>query len=1123
MHSDFWFLDDGGQMGRLLRAHDWTDSPLGTPDGWPHALRIAIGICLGSTYPAAIYWGPELRLLYNDAWAPILAERHPWALGQRGQDVFPEIWGVVGPQFAEVVATGKGFTTSDQRLEMMRGGRMHETYWNYSFTPIRDETGGVAGVLNQGNETTRAVLAERARLAEVVRFRDLFEQAPGAIALLHGPDHVFELTNSAYVALTGDRPLLGRTVKEALPEVVDQGFTALLDHVFNSGEAFRASETPIILNRDGTPETRLLDFVYQPLKDANGVTTDIFVEANDVTERALAEARLRKSEERLQLALDASHGIGTWDWDIANNCVRADARFARLYGVDPVAAEAGESIETFFANIHPEDVPRVRAQIEAAMRSGDRFSSEYRIFDNTGKIRWVSAQGRCSYDDDGQPTRLPGVSFDITERRGAEEAARQATDELKSAIEAQAFIYGLADRQRSVDSPEEIMRLSASALAQRMNLDRVGFYRVGGDDIVQFGPCITNGRLPPLAGTMNAAKLGPALASYRESRTVVIANTAADPEYAESDIPKISPSGVGVPLTRGGVWVATLYANVAEPRAWSDEDVTFIETVAETAWDAVERAAAGIALRQSEEKFRAIANSIDPMVWSTLGDGFHDFFNDRWYEFTGVPYGSSDGEGWNEIFHPEDRERAWSVWRASLETGEAYHIEYRLRHHSGEYRWVLGRAQPVRDESGRIIRWFGTCTDIQEIMDAREVLARTREELEQAVVERTNQLMTAEERLRQAQKMEAVGQLTGGIAHDFNNMLAVVIGALDLLERRIAQGDADLDRYIIAAKDGASRAAALTQRLLGFARQQPLAPVPLDINRHVQGMIELLMRTLGEDIVIETQLATDVDTALVDPNQLENVVLNLSVNARDAMPGGGTLTIGTGSRTLDAEAASAMGVTPGQYVELTVADTGSGMSQETSARAFEPFFTTKGVGKGTGLGLSQAFGFARQSGGHVAIESALHAGTRVHLLLPRHGDLPAEAISVEETVPGGSPHEVILVVEDEERVRQYSVEALRELSYSVLQAPDGHEALRLLKLSQPVTLLFTDVVMPEMMGDELARRAQALRPELKLLFTSGYTPEEGRIAARLPDKGRLLAKPFGIAKLAKAIRSALEG
>jgi len=1123
MYSELRFLDHGGDMGRRIRAHDWQQNPMGTPDTWTQPLRFALGICMGSELPTAIYWGPELRLLYNDAWAAIPAERHPWSLGQRGQDVFPEIWDVVGPQFARVFETGEGFAAYDQRLDMIRGGRPHETYWNYSFTPIRDEYGQVVGILNQGNETTRAVLGERARLAEVERLRELFHQSPAAVALLHGPDHVFELANPAYAELIGHRDVIGKSVATALPEIAAQGFVEILDRVFTSGSTFRASETPVTLIRRGGEEIRLLDFVFQPIKDVNGVTTDIFVEANDVTERAEAEARLRRSEERLQLALDASNGVGTWNWDLVEHLVRADARFARLYGVDAEVADRGAAIEVFFERIHPDDLPRVRGEIDQAIRSGDRFQSEYRLLERNGNIRWVTAQGRCDYDDAGRAIRFPGVSFDVTERRLAEEAAKRSAAELKAATEAQAFVYGLSDRQRGLDSPEAIMRLTATALSRRLNLDRAGFYRVTPDGMIHYGPCVANDRLGPIDGTMPIERIGGAAAAYRLGKTLVIRDAPNDASYRDTAYPGMTTAAVGVPLMRGGAWVATLYANTADPRDWTSEEIELIEAVAETTWDAVERAVAVAGLRESEAKFRGIANSIDHMVWSTRPDGHHDYFNDRWYEYTGVPYGSTDGAAWNNVFHPDDQERSRALWKHSLETGEPYHIEYRLRHHDGNYRWVLGRATAVRDEEDRIVRWFGTCTDIQEIVDAREVLDRSRAELEQAVEERTRQLMSAEERLRQAQKMEAVGQLTGGIAHDFNNMLAIVIGALDMLERRIAQGSGDLDRYLVAARDGASRAAALTQRLLGFARKQPLAPVPLDVNAQVLGMIDLLMRTLGEDVTVETHLASDLDSALADPNQLENVILNLSVNGRDAMPGGGTLTIATSNRQIDPGDATTMGIAPGAYVSLSVSDTGMGMSQEVAARAFDPFFTTKGVGKGTGLGLSQVFGFAGQSGGHVGIDTAPGKGTRIELLLPRHGPpLSATTASAERNMPGGSPDEVILVVEDEDRVRSYSVEALRELGYTVLQATDALEALRLLERDQPVSLLFTDVLMPEMTGDELARIASAARPDMKILFTSGYTPDEAAISDALGAEGQLLPKPFGIDALAVKVRATLD-
>jgi PAS domain S-box-containing protein len=1121
MPAPLRFLDHRGEMPARIHDFDWAATPLGPIEAWPQALGFALNIALGSSFPTAIYWGPELRLLYNDAWSPIPADRHPWALGRPAAEVWADIWHLVGPEMERVLADGRGFAAYDQMLPMERGGTVKETWWNYSFTPIRDERGAVVGILNQGNETTRVVQAERARLAEVERLRELFQQAPGAVALLHGPEHVFEIANPAYLDLVGGRQLLGLPLAEALPEVVSQGFVALLDEVFRTGRTYRADSTPVALRRgEAQPETRLLDFVYQPIKDAGGVTTDIFVLANDVTERATATAALRESEERLQLALDSSLGVGTWFWDVASNVVTADDRFLKLYGVDDSAIRQGAPIEAFFANVHPDDLPMLQEQVARALATGERLVSEYRLVQSDGSCRWVSAQGRPILDAQGSALRFPGVSFDITERKNAEEAARAAAEELRQASEAQAFVYALAERQRTFETPDAVMHYAAGALAEHLELDRVGFYRLAADGTMRFGPCVARGNLPLLTGTVPIAGVGQeAIAAYRAGTTVVSSDTQRDAARLGQDIPRRAASVVGVPLLRGGEWVATFYVNQARPRAWSGEEIAFIEAVAEISWDAVERADALIALRESEEQFRAITNSIDQMVWATRADGFHDYYNDRWYEFTGVPYGSTDGEEWAQVFHPEDQARAWPLWQHCLATGETYHIEYRLRHHSGAYRWVLGRAKPLRDDAGNITRWFGTCTDIQEIVDAREVLARSREELESAVRERTEQLMQAEEQLRQAQKMEAVGQLTGGIAHDFNNMLAVVIGALDLLERRIAQGRTDVGRYVTAARDGATRAAALTQRLLAFSRQQPLAPAVIDVNAMIAGMTELLVRTLGEDVTVETQLPAGVHAVVADPNQLENVILNLAVNARDAMPGGGRLTVATADVRLDARHAAGLEVPPGDYVEVTVADEGVGMPPEVAERAFDPFFTTKGVGKGTGLGLSQVFGFIRQSDGAVRIDTQVGSGTAVRLYLPASGEAVATSsqAAADSELPRARAGESILVVEDEERVRSYSVEALRELGYAVTDARDGHEALALIDRGERVSLLFSDVVMPDMGGRELAERARARLPELKVLLTSGYTPDV------VGDDSSILPKPFDLEVLARRVRATLDG
>jgi signal transduction histidine kinase/ActR/RegA family two-component response regulator len=407
-------------------------------------------------------------------------------------------------------------------------------------------------------------------------------------------------------------------------------------------------------------------------------------------------------------------------------------------------------------------------------------------------------------------------------------------------------------------------------------------------------------------------------------------------------------------------------------------------------------------------------------------------------------------------------------------------------------------------------------------------------ELEARVAERTAELEAeaaerqgAEATIRQMQKMESIGQLTGGIAHDFNNMLAIVTGSLDMARRRLTGNeDPKIRQSIDHAAEGARRAAVLTQRLLAFSRQQPLEPQALDANRLVAGMAELIRRTIGETIEVETVLGGGLWPCFADPAQLENALINLAVNARDAMApneagGGGKLTIETANSHLDdLYAAANADVTPGQYVMLGITDTGGGMSAAVRERAFDPFFTTKGPGHGTGLGLSQVFGYVKQSGGHVKIYSETGRGTTVRLYFPRHTG-PAAA-GAEERLPAGEPPrgqagQVVLVVEDEEQVREMTVGALCDLGYTVHDAPDGAAALALLETLERLDLLFTDIVMPGLNGRELADRVCALRPGTPVLFTTGYTRNAVVHNGMLDAGVAFLAKPFTIDQLAQKV------
>ncbi len=1058
-----------GVMSEAMRRHDWAATPLGPPQAWPQGLKVPLRMMLTSRFEMWLGWGPGLNFFYNDAYLPTLGVKHPDALGRPLRDVWAEIFAAIADRIDSVMRDG--IATWDKALLLLleRNGYPEETYHTFSYSPLMGEAGAIDGLMCVVSEETERVLSERqlatlsnlaasilsartrtevllavqrtlhtnrhdfpfgfmrlfdgteasasptdggtaienaawpfaeiaagetnlrlplgglitdppmgawdrpprealivpitkagqetpsgalvlalnpyrpddpkildfAQLlavqiagalatvdanvregAETERLRQLFAQSLSFMTVLRGPEHRFELVNPSYSQLVAHRDVVGKTVREALPEVEGQGFFELLDRVYSSGEAFVGRSTPFAIQPTpgAAPEDRFLDFVYQPIRNAEGVVTGIFVEGIDVTPTHDLVTALRDSEAQFRTFAQAmpnqvwtSPPTGALDWFNEQTFIYS--------GLDQDAL-AGSGWARI---VHPDDIGEAAAAWTKSLATGERYEIEFRLRRADGIYRWHLARALPIRDGGGDLVRWIGTNTDIHERKQAEAEST-------------------AERDRIWNSTNDLM-----------------------------GTIGLNGFLKA-----------------------------------------VNPA-----------WSRLL--------GYDDEELLS----------------------------RPFLDIVDPADHAKLAE-----------VGTRLTVARTVGDFENSLIH-KDGSRSLIGW-----TAERY----------GDVFYVVGR----------------------------DITAQR----------------AAEDALRQSQKMEAVGQLTGGIAHDFNNLLQGITGSLDLVQKRIAQGRlSDVDRFVTGAMTSANRAAALTHRLLAFSRRQPLDPRPVRANPLLASMEDLLRRTLGERIELELVLAGGLWMTHCDPNQLENAVLNLAINARDAMPDGGRLTIETGNAHLDsAYTAKQRDVRPGQYVCISVTDTGTGMSADTIAKAFEPFFTTKPIGQGTGLGLSMIYGFARQSEGYAKIYSEIGEGTTVKLYLPRHRGAAEHEEAASELAPhhAANPGETVLVVEDESVVRGLIVEVLSDLGYNALESADGPSGLEILRSRRRVDLLVTDIGLPGLNGRQLAEAGRALRPDLKVLFMTGYAENAALASGFLEPGMSMITKPFAMEILATKIRDIIE-
>ncbi len=870
---------------------------------------------------------------------------------------------------------------------------------------------------------------------------------------------------------------------------------------------------------------------------------------------ALAEREA--AAERLRFTLRAGR-LGSWELDADTLELHASDACKAVFGRQP---DDRFGYADLLGAVHPEDLGRMQEAVAAALARDGDYDIEYRTVWPDGSVHWAEVRGRAARDAGGR-RRMAGVSLDTTERRGGEERLRESEGRLRAITDnlPSGMVYQIAMRrdgtgrrfvhlsrscERLTGVPVEAALADPAALYSRIapedrpalaEAEEAAIRELGRFDFVAGlvradgerrwcrilsaprpmpdGSLVWDGLLLDVTEQRQAAE-----ALKEEAHRLEVLNRTGALLAAELDLDRIVQAVTDAATELAGAAFGAFFYNTVDDRGEAYTLYT-LSGVPRAAFDGfpMPRATAVFAPTFRGE---GVVRSDDILADPRYGRNHPHRGMPEGHlpvrSYLAVPVLSRSGEALGGLFFGHPEPRVFTERTQRVVTGIAAQAAVAIdnaRLHQAAQREIAARSA------------------------AEAELRRLNETLEERVLERTRALESeaaerrrAEEALRQAQKMEAVGQLTGGIAHDFNNMLQGVMGSLHLLRGRAAAGrTADIDRYVEAALASAGRAAALTHRLLAFARRQPLDPKPVDANRLVASMEDLVRRTVGPAIVVEAVQAGGLWPTLCDPHQLENAVLNLAINARDAMPGGGRLTIETANAHLDdAYAAAQRDVAPGQYVALCVTDTGTGMPPEVASRAFDPFFTTKPLGQGTGLGLSMVYGFTRQSGGHVRIDSEEGRGTTVKLYLPRylgHRSASDAEPAQEEPVPtpaAAAAGCTVLVVEDEPVVRAHLVEVVQGLGCAVLEAVDGASALRALRAAPLVDLLVTDVGLPGgMNGRQLADAAREARPGLGVLFITGYAANAAIGNGVLEPGMQMLTKPFALDALAAKVRAMIE-
>ncbi len=964
-------------------------------------LRSVIDTIANAPFPMFIVIGADRRLIYNDAYIPILGSRHPSALGRP----FFEVWPEVGEQVAPVIDNafaGTSVLFQDLKITLSRP-TPQPAWFTFSYSPILDEDGNVVAALCVCAETTEAVTA-RLRQTFLIDLEAAFQNKDDGFGII-------EIAQQALGSHLG---------------VSRVGYGSVDD-------SERYFTTPSNWT-DGTVES-------------HGGTHDLAAFGAEVLAALRGGVSLVISD------------------------VLTDSRIA-----DPASASAFKALQ-------------VRSVVTVSLIRSGRFVAALYVHDKEPRD-WMEQE--------------LALIREVAERTWSAVERAYAQANLRALAQRQSFLLALSDQLRPLASAEEIKQVAARLLGEYLAVGRAGYGEI---DVNQENVTVerdwSDGGMSSLGGETRPLEIfGPSIiAELKAGRLLRLDSVSDNPvsaPYTDGYASIGTSSLLVVPLLKDRRLVAILYLHESKPRRWTNEEAAIASEVAERTWASVERARAESALRAvnatlEERVSRSLA---ERRIYASIVEDTDSPIQmiDRDYKFLGInPAAQADyervfgvrpqtGQSLLEVLShvPPQRDGAKAVWGRAL-SGEAFDQTGLWGEGDAERRAYEMRFRPIVGDNGTVTAAYLIGRDITELLKEQE------------------RLSTAEEQLRQTQKLEAIGQLTGGVAHDFNNLLTPIIGSLDILQRKQLGGERE-QRMVLGAAQAAERARVLVQRLLAFARRQPLQAAAVDVRELIQEMAGLISSTTGPQIHIAVEISEHLPPALADRNQLEMALLNLAVNARDAMPDGGTLRItaeaSSGRKTRPSEIAN------GDYICLSVSDTGSGMDEQTLKRATEPFFSTKGVGKGTGLGLSMVHGLALQSGGALTIRSRPGVGTNVEIWLPVSTGSVHDVehpLTVATTALSG----VALLVDDEDLVRLSTAEMLRELGFNVIEAESAEDALKLLGQGLTPKLVVTDHLMPGMSGTVLARSVIAAHPTVQVLIVSGYSEVED-VAPDLPR----LTKPF---------------